>query len=69
MNYSACVCLMGWFLTLSSKMTGFKIQGVQKMLVGCRIKKEKKKVAKHLSNMVKITQAMYNCTRRTTGAT
>ena len=48
MNYSACVCLMGWFLTLSSKMTGFKIPEVQKMLVGGRIKKEKKEVAKHL---------------------
>ena len=40
-------------------MTGFKIPGVQKMLVGGRIKKEKKEVAKHLSNMEKITQAMY----------
>ena len=39
MNYSAQLCLMGWFLTLSSKMTGFKIPGVQKMLVGGRIKK------------------------------
>ena len=51
---------MGWFLTLSSKMTGFKIPGVQKMLVGGRIKKEKKEVAKHLSSMKKIAQAMYD---------
>ena len=58
-NYSAQLCLMGWFLTLSSKMTGFKIPGVQKMLVGGRIKKEKKEVAKHLSSMKKIAQAMY----------
>ena len=60
MNYSAQLCLMGWFLTLSSKMTGFKIPGVQKMLVGGRIKKEKNKVAKHLSSMKKIAQAMYD---------
>ena len=54
MNYSAQLCLLGWFLTLSSKMTGFKIPGIQKMLVGGRIKKEKKEVAKHLSSMKKI---------------
>ena len=57
-NYSAQLCLMGWFLTLSSKMTGFKIPGVQKMLVGGRIKKDKKEVAKHLSTMKKIAQVM-----------
>ena len=41
MNYSAQLCLMGWFLTLSSKMTGFKVPGVKKMLVGGRIQKER----------------------------
>ena len=59
MNNSARLCLMGWFLTLSSKMTGFKIPRVKKMLVGGRIQKEKKEVTKHLSTMKKIAQAMY----------
>ena len=59
MSYSAQLCLMGWFLTLSSKMTGFKIPRVKKMLVGGRIQKEKKEVTKHLSTMKKIAQAMY----------
>ena len=58
MNYSAQLCLMGWFLTLSSKMTGFKIPGARKMLVGGRIIKEKEEVAKHLTTMEKIAQAM-----------
>ena len=58
MNYSAQLCLMGWFLTLSSKMTGFKIPGARKMLVGGRIQKDKEEVVKHLSTMEKIAQAM-----------
>ena len=59
MNYSAQLCLMGWFLTLSSKMTGFKIPGVKKLMVGGRIQKGKKEIAKHLSTMEDISQAMY----------
>merc|ERR1711936_731736 len=42
MNYSAQLCLMGWFLTLASKMTGLKIPGVKRMVVGGQILKEKK---------------------------
>ena len=59
-NYSAQMCLMGWFLTLSSKMTGFKIPGIQKMLMGGRTKNENKELAKHLSSMKKIAKAMYD---------
>ena len=59
MNYSAQLFLMGWFLTLSSKMTGFKIPGVKKLMVGGRIQKGKKEIAKHLSTMEDISQAMY----------
>ena len=33
---------MTWFLTLVSKMTGFKIPGAEKILVGGRIQKETK---------------------------
>ena len=59
MNYSAQLFLMGWFLTLSSKMTGFKIPGVKKLMVGGRIQKGKEEIAKHLSTMEDISQAMY----------
>ena len=59
MNYSAQLCLMGWFLTLSSKMTGFKIPGVKKMMVGGRIQKQKSEVTRHLSTMENISEAMY----------
>ena len=59
MNYSAQLCLMGWFLTLASKMTGFKIPGVKKMLVGGRIQKQKNETMKHLSTMEYIADAMY----------
>ena len=40
-------------------MTGFKIPGVKKMMVGGRIKKEKKEIAEHLTTMGGIAQAMY----------
>ena len=59
MNYSAQLCLMGWFLTLSSKMTGFKIPGVKKMMVGGRIQKKKNEVTRHLSTMDNISEAMF----------
>ena len=48
------------FLTLSSMLTGFKIQGVKRMLGGGRVKKEKEEAVKHLSTMKKIAQAMYD---------
>ena len=59
LNYSTQMVLMGWFLTLSSKVTGFKIPGAEKMLVGGRAQMTKKETKKHLSTMGAITQAMY----------
>ena len=59
MNYSGQMCLMSWFLTLTSKITGFKIPGVPKMLIGGRIKEDKKEAMNHLATMKIIAQAMY----------
>ena len=41
-SFPAQMCLMAWFLTLVSKMTGFKIPNAEKILVGGRIQKETK---------------------------
>merc|ERR1711910_101737 len=60
MNYSAQLCLMGWFLTLSSKMTDIKIPGVERMVVGGQIMKERDEVIGHLTTMVNIAKEMYD---------
>merc|ERR1711936_990090 len=62
MNYSAQLCLMGWFLTLSSKMTDIKIPGVERMVVGGQIMKERDEVMGHLTTMVNIAKEMYDKT-------
>ena len=60
MNYSAQLCLMGWFLTLASKMTGLMIPGVKSLAVGGQILKEKNEAVDHLNTMVNISKAMYD---------
>jgi len=57
-NYSFMLGLMGWFLTLASKMTGHIIPGVKEMTVGGRIKKDRKEVETHLGHMVTIAEAI-----------
>ena len=59
MNYSGQMCIMSWFLTLTSKITGFQNPGVPKMLNGGRIQKSKKEAFLHLTTMKFIAQAMY----------
>merc|ERR1712142_1305429 len=58
-SYPAQMCLLAWFLTLVSKMTGFKIPGVEKMLVGGRIKKETEDIVVIFTTMQYIAQAMF----------
>merc|ERR1711936_1017720 len=41
MNYSGQLCLMGWFLTLASKMTGILMPGIERMVVVGQILKDK----------------------------
>merc|ERR1711936_322137 len=60
MNYSAQLCLMGWFLTLSSKMTDIKIPGVERMVVGGQIMKDRDEVIGHLTIMGNIAKEMYD---------
>ena len=57
-SYPAQMCLMTWMVTLASKMTGFKIPGVQKMLVGGRIQKSTEEMAMYFTTMQSIAQAM-----------
>ena len=57
-SYSAQMCLMTWFITLVSKMTGFKIPGVRKLMVGGRILKEKEEMIMYFTTITTITQAM-----------
>ena len=58
MNYPAQMCLMTWFLSLVSKMTGFKIPGTKKLLVGGRIMKEREEMVMYFTTITTITQAM-----------
>merc|ERR1711970_242275 len=57
-SYPAQMCLMAWFLTLVSKMTGFKIPGVQKLMVGGRILKKREEMVMYFTTITTITQAM-----------
>ena len=58
MSYPAQMCLMTWFLSLVSKMTGFKIPGTKKLLVGGRIMKEREEMVMYFTTISMITQAM-----------
>jgi len=62
-SYPAQMCLMAWFLTLVSKMTGFRILGAKKMLGGGRIQKETEEIIFFLTTMQSIAQAMYEDNR------
>ena len=55
----AQMCLMAWFLTFVSKMTGFKIPGVEKFLGGGRIQKEDDDIVMFFTTMQTIAAAMY----------
>ena len=57
-SYSAQMCLMTWFITLVSKVTGFKIPGVKKLMVGGRILKEREEMVMYFTTITTITQAM-----------
>merc|ERR1711970_283382 len=57
-SYPAQMCLMSWFLTLVSKMTGLKVPGMKKLMVGGRIMKEKQEMAMYFTTITTITQAM-----------
>ena len=57
-SYSAQMCLMTWFITLVSKMTGFKIPGVKKLMLGGRILKEREEMVMYFTTITTITQAM-----------
>merc|ERR1712142_208774 len=58
-SYPAQMCLLAWFLTLVSKMTGFKIPGVEKMLVGGSIQKDTEDIVVFITTMQFIAQAMF----------
>merc|ERR1712002_984811 len=57
-SYPAQMCLMTWFVSLVSKMTGFKIPGIKKMMVGGRIKKEREQMVMYFTTIITIAQAM-----------
>ena len=59
-SYAAQMGLMTWFLTLVSKMTGFKIPGVKNknLMVGGRIMKEREEMVMYFTTITTITQAM-----------
>ena len=58
-SFPAQMCLMSWFLCLGSKMTGSKIPGNKKLLVGGRIMKEREYVVRYFTLITTIAQAMY----------
>merc|ERR1711909_215709 len=58
-SYPAQMCLMAWFITLVSKMTGFKIPGVKKLMVGGRIMKKREAILMYFTTITTITQAMF----------
>ena len=59
-SYPAQMGLMTWFITLVSKMTGFKIPGVKNknLRVGGRIMKEMEEMVMYFTTITTITQAM-----------
>ena len=57
MSYPAQMCLMTWFVCLVSKMTGLKIPGTKKLMVGGRIMKEREEIVMYFTTISTITQA------------
>ena len=57
-SYPAQMCLMTWFVTLVSKMTGVKIPGVKKLMVGGKILKKREEMVMYFTTITRITQAM-----------
>ena len=57
-SYPAQMCLMTWFLSLVSKMTGFKVPGIEKLMVGGRIMKTREEIVMYFTTITTITQAM-----------
>ena len=56
-NYTAQLAIMSWFLTLSSKMTGFRIPGVG-LAPGGVIEHDRQEVAIYIEDMETIADAM-----------
>ena len=56
-NYTAQMALMGWFLTLTSKMTGFTIPDVG-LAPGGKIEQSRDAIAHYLLDMETIADAM-----------
>ena len=56
-GYTAQLALMGWFLTLTAKMTGFTIPGVG-MVPGGRIQMDRPEMAQHIEDMETVADAM-----------
>ena len=57
-SYPAQMCLMTWFVSLVSKMTGYKIPGVKKLQVGGRIRKAEEDMVILFTTITTIVQAM-----------
>jgi len=58
-NYTAMLTIMGWFLTLSSKMTGYTIPGIS-MAPGGKIEHDRSEVDHYLEDMETMADAMAN---------
>ena len=56
-NYTAQMALMGWFLTLTSKMTGFTIPDIG-LAPGGKIEQSRDAIAHYLLDMETIADAM-----------
>ena len=56
-NYTAQLAIMGWFLTLTSKMTGFTIPDVG-LAPGGKIEQSRDAIAHYLLDMETIADAM-----------
>ena len=56
-NYTAQLAIMGWFLTLSSKMTGYNIPGVG-VAPGGTIEQPRDAIAHYLMDMETLADAM-----------
>ena len=57
-SYPAQMCLMTWFVTLVSKMTGFEITGNPWLLVAGRIIMKREEIVRYFKTITTITQAM-----------
>ena len=56
-NYTAQLAIMGWFLTLTSKMTGYNIPGVG-VAPGGVIEQPRDAIAHYLNDMETLADAM-----------